>query len=224
MPRLQRIRNPFVRQLLDPVPGLEFYGDPHHRYRYLGEWLPYNVSSVLSFDMSSTQRAAIERTKDGPDGWAERGSTIHRVLCDEFLLGHGSVYDEKWAPWIEPLLDEPLFKGVETLATEYAVCDKIKRVGGSLDFLLRVPDDKRVILGDLKTVSSKKGVSSRRPATAQLQAYRSFLAVHHPLLVVTDLVTVVCGPDKTRIINSDPEGWEEWEDAWGRFNATLPDF
>ena len=212
-----------MRQLLDPVPGLEFFR-LQHRYRLFGEWLPYNVSTVLSFDMSPTQRAAIERTKDGPDGWAERGRTIHRVLCDEFLLGQGSIYDDKWAPWIEPLLDEPLFKGVETLATEYAVCDKIKRIGGSLDFLLRVPDDNRVILGDLKTVSSKKGVSSRRPATAQLQAYRSFLAVHHPSLVVTDLVTVVCGPERTRIINSDPEGWQEWENAWGVFNATIPDF
>ena len=221
MPRLRRIRNPFVRQLLDPVPGLEFY-PLIHRYRLFGEWLPYNVSKVLSFDMSPSQRAAIERTKDGPDGWAERGRTIHRVLCDEYLLGHDSLYDEKWAPWIEPLLDEPLFKGVETLATEYAVCDKIKRIGGSLDFLLR--DDKRVILGDLKTVSSKKGVSSRRPATAQLQAYRSFLSVHEPSLLVTDLVTVVCGPDRTKVISSDPEGWQEWEDAWGRFNATLPDF
>ena len=212
-----------MRQLLDPVPGLEFFR-LQHRYRLFGEWLPYNVSTVLSFNMSPTQRAAIERTKDGPDGWAERGRTIHRVLCDEFLLGQGSIYDDKWAPWIEPLLDEPLFKGVETLATEYAVCDKIKRIGGSLDFLLRVPDDNRVILGDLKTVSSKKGVSSRRPATAQLQAYRSFLAVHHPSLVVTDLVTVVCGPERTRIINSDPEGWQEWENAWGVFNATIPDF
>ena len=221
MPHLRRIRNPFVRQLLDPVPGLEFY-PLIHRYRLFGEWLPYNVSKVLSFDMSPSQRAAIERTKDGPDGWAERGRTIHRVLCDEYLLGHDSLYDEKWAPWIEPLLDEPLFKGVETLATEYAVCDKIKRIGGSLDFLLR--DDKRVILGDLKTVSSKKGVSSRRPATAQLQAYRSFLSVHEPSLLVTDLVTVVCGPDRTKVISSDPEGWQEWEDAWGRFNATLPDF
>ena len=220
---MRRIRKPFVRQLLDPVPGLEFF-PLVHRYRLFGEWLPYNVSSVLSFDMSPSKRAAIERTKDGPDGWAERGRTIHRVLCDEFLRGQGSIYDEKWAPWIEPLLEQPLFKGVETLATEYAVCDKIKRIGGSFDFLLRVHDDNRVILGDLKTVSSKKGVSSRRPATAQLQAYRSFLATHHPSLVVTDLVTVVCGPDRTRIINSDPEGWQEWEDAWGRFNATIPDF
>ena len=111
-----------MRQLLDPVPGLEFY-PLQHKYRLNGEWLPYNVSTVLSFDMSPTQRAAIERTKDGPDGWAERGRTIHRVLCEEFLRGEGSIYDEKWAPWIEPLLDEPLFKGVQTLATEYAVCD-----------------------------------------------------------------------------------------------------
>ena len=127
---MRRIRKAFVRQLLDPVPGLEFF-PLVHRYRLFGEWLPYNVSTVLSYDMSPTQRAAIERTKDGPDGWAERGRTIHRVLCDEFLQGEGSIYDEKWTPWIEPLLDEPLFKGVETLATEYAVCDKIKRVGGS---------------------------------------------------------------------------------------------
>ena len=126
-----------MRQLLDPVPGLEFF-KLQHKYRLNGEWLPYNVSTVLSFDMSPSQRAAIERTKDGPDGWAERGRTIHRVLCDEFLQGEGSIYDEKWTPWVEPLLDEPLFKGVETLATEYAVCDKIKRVGGSFDFLLRL--------------------------------------------------------------------------------------
>ena len=161
----KRIRKSFVRQLLDPVPGLEFY-PLQHRYRLWGEWLPYNVSNVLSFDMShSVQRAAIERTKDGPDGWAVRGKTIHRVLCDEFLLGHDPVYDEKWAPWIEPLLEQPLFKGGDTGA-EYAVCDKIKRVGGSFDFLLRTtdPNDKRVILGDLKTVSSK-GSLQQTPST-----------------------------------------------------------
>ncbi len=122
-----------MRQPLDPVPGLEFY-PLQHKYRLNGEWLPYNVSTVLSFDMSPTQRAAIERTKDGPDGWAERGRTIHRVLCEEFLRGEGSIYDEKWAPWIEPLLDEPLFKGVQTLATEYASATRSSELAAALIF------------------------------------------------------------------------------------------
>ncbi len=219
MPRLQRIRNPFVRQLLDPVPGLKFY-PLQHKYRLFGEWLPWNVSTVLSWDMAPAQRAAIERTRGGPDGWEIRGRTLHRVL-ERYLLGEPDIVDDRWTPWIEPLLDQPLFKGVEVLAVEYPVCDKIKRVGGSLDFLLRRGDS--VILGDLKTVSSKKGVSSRRPATAQLQAYHSFLCSSHRLFV-TDMVTVVCGPDKTVVRETDPNGWQEWEDAWGRFHATQPDF
>ena len=221
MPRLQRIRNPFVRQLLDPVPGLEFY-ELQHKYRLNGEWLPYNVSTVLSWDMSPAQRAAIERTRGGLDGWEIRGWTLHRVL-KRHLLGEPDIVDDRWTPWIEPLLDQPLFKGVEVLAVEYPICDKIKRVGGSLDFLLRRGDS--VILGDLKTVSSKKVVSSRKPATAQLAAYQSMLASLHPRLMITDLVTVVCGPERTRIINSDAEtAWQQWEEAWGRFHATQPDF
>lgn len=176
--------------------------------------------------MPAAQRAAIERTKEGPDGWEIRGRTLHRVL-ERHLLGEPDIVDDRWTPWIEPLLDQPLFKGVEVLAVEYPICDKIKRVGGSLDFLLRPtdPDDNRVILGDLKTVSSKKGVSSRKPATAQLAAYQSMLASLHPRLMITDLVTVVCGPERTRIINSDAEtAWQQWEEAWGRFHATQPDF
>jgi hypothetical protein len=212
-----------VRQLLDPVPGLEFY-ELQHKYRLDGEWLPYNVSTVLSWDMPAAQRAAIERTKEGPDGWEIRGRTVHRSL-QRHLLGEPDIVDSRWTPWIEPLLDQPLFKGVEVLAVEYPICDKIKRVGGSLDFLLRPtdPDDNRLILGDLKTVSSRKAVSSRRPATAQLQAYHSFLCSTHRLSI-TDMVTVVCGPDKTVVRESDPNGYEEWLDAWGRFQAQQPDF
>ncbi len=207
--------------LLKPVPGLDFF-ELQHKYRLDGEWLPYNVSTVLSWDMSPAQRAAIERTKEGPDGWEIRGRTLHRVL-KRHLLGEPDIVDDRWTPWIEPLLNEPLFKGVEVLAVEYSICDKIKRVGGSLDFLLRRGDS--VILGDLKTVSSKKVVSSRKPATAQLAAYQSMLASLHPRLMITDLVTVVCGPERMRIINSDAEtAWQDWEEAWGRFQASQPDF
>jgi len=210
-----------VTPLLKPVPGLDFF-ELQHKYRLDGEWLPYNVSTVLSWDMSPAQRAAIERTKEGPDGWEIRGRTLHRVL-KRHLLGEPDIVDDRWTPWIEPLLNEPLFKGVEVLAVEYSICDKIKRVGGSLDFLLRRGDS--VILGDLKTVSSKKVVSSRKPATAQLAAYQSMLASLHPRLMITDLVTVVCGPERMRIINSDAEtAWQDWEEAWGRFQASQPDF
>ena len=178
--------------------------------------------------MPAAQRAAIERTKEGPDGWFIRGRDDSTECWKASPAKENQTsLMSRWTPWIEPLLDQPLFKGVEVLAVEYPICDKIKRVGGTLDFLLRPtdPDDNRVILGDLKTVSSKKGVSSRKPATAQLAAYQSMLASLHPRLMITDLVTVVCGPERTRIINSDAEtAWQHWEEAWGRFHATQPDF
>ena len=79
MPRLQRIRNPFVRQLLDPVPGLEFY-PLIHRYRYKGEWLPYSVTQVIDHDLKPFLRAQFEKTKDGPDGWKARGDAVHKAV------------------------------------------------------------------------------------------------------------------------------------------------
>ena len=221
MPRLQRIRKSFVRQLLDPVPGLESYPEIH-RYRLNGEWLPWSVNQVLSFDMSPIARDRIEATKHGPDGWLERGKTIHACLEHKLLTGQQQGND-KWAAWLEPLYDCDLFKDAETLATEYVVCDKLKRVGGTFDFLLRKGDS--VILGDLKTVSSKKGVSSRKPATAQLAAYQSMMASLHSSLVITDLVTVVSGPERTRVIWSDAKtAWVEWIESWGRFSCTQPDW
>ena len=123
-----------MRQLLDAVPGLEFFplvqpntGSTGNGCHTTSAPCCPSICHPLNGLQSSAQKMALMAGLRG-------GRTIHRVLCDEFLQGHGSVYDEKWAPWIEPLLEHPLFKGVETLATEYAVCDKIKRVGGSFDF------------------------------------------------------------------------------------------
>jgi len=215
--------------MLDSVPGLEFFPIPH-RYRYMGQWVPHSVTQVLGFDMSPSKRQAIDRTKDGPDGWEIRGNTCHKAL-DQYLgsmklqNGHGVIYEDRWADWIDPLLDHPIFKGVEVLATEYAVYDKHKNCAGSFDFLLRTTssDDKRIILGDLKTVSSKKALAARKPADAQLAAYQSMLVSAHRTLVVTDLVTVVCGPGETRILYTDVEtAWTHWDEAWGRYSVTLP--
>lgn len=211
---------------LKPVPGLEFYPEVHG-YRLDGEWLPWSVTQVLSYDMPAYKKRIIEATKDGPDGWLARGTRIHECLEHKLLTGE-QLADKKWAAWLEPLYDCDLFKGAETLAAEYVMCDKIKRVGGTADFILRIPSQNgsadRVVLGDLKTVSRTDRVHDRELPIAQLQAYRSFLAVHAPFLNVTDLVTVVCGPDLTEVRSQDPDGWLEWDEAFGKFQACHSDF
>jgi len=82
-----------------------------------------------------------------------------------------------------------------------------------------------VILGDLKTVSSKKAIAARKPATAQLGAYMSCLAINQPSITVGMCVTVISGPEKVKCIKQDPEECvEAWEKAWGVFQATQPQF
>ena len=212
--------NEFV---LDPIKGLEFFADAH-RYRWRNNWVLHNVSEVVSHDMSPFARDAMEKYKHGPDGWLVRGDTIHRSL-DRYLRGEVDLHSDKWSPWIDTLLSDQLFQGIETLATEYRVVDRYNSVGGSLDFLVRFKDDKNfVILGDLKTVSSKKAVSSRKPATAQLGAYAKFLSQFHPKLIVTECVTVVSGPEKCKVIRQSPEDdcIPAWEKCWGKFQALQP--
>ena len=211
--------------MLEPVPGLEFFPGPH-RYRKDGLWVPHSVTQVLSFDMSPSKREAIERTKGGPDGWEARGNAVHKAL-DQYLgsmklqNGHGVIYDDRWADWIDPLLDHPIFKGVEVLANEFAVYDAKKNCAGSFDFLLRT-EDNRIVLGDLKTVSSRTALAKRQAAHSQLAAYQSMLATHTSL-VVTDLVTVIAGPGEVRILNTDVEdAWTYWDEAWNRYAVTLP--
>lgn len=211
--------------MLEPVSGLEFFPGPH-RYRMNGLWVPHSVTQVLSFDMSPSKREAIERTKGGPDGWEARGNACHKAL-DQYLgsmklqNGHGVIYDDRWADWIDPLLDHPIFKGVEVLANEFAVYDAKKNCAGSFDFLLRT-EDNRIVLGDLKTVSSRTALAKRQAAHSQLAAYQSMLATHTSL-VVTDLVTVIAGPGEVRTLSTDVEdAWTYWDEAWNRYAVTLP--
>ena len=214
--------------VLELIQDLTFHEDLH-RYRYQGQWLAESVSGVVSFDMSPRQREAIERTKDGPDGWAVRGETIHGWL-EGLLKGVEPAIEDRWTPWLDPLRSDPLFADFELLATEYRLCDAKRSVGGSFDFLLRRRDsgpekDWPVVLGDLKTVSSRKAVSSRKPATAQLGAYLSMMQQHHPRLWISECVTVVAGPERCRVIQQTPdECAAAWEDAWGRFECVQPDF
>ena len=107
------------------------------------------------------------------------------------------------------------------MATEYRVVDPLKNCAGSFDFLVR--KNGVIQIGDLKTVSSKKAVAARKPATAQLGAYSSFLARQG---VYPDLaVTIVVGPEKVKVVEqSVGTCLQAWEDSFGKFQATQPDF
>ena len=207
--------------MLDPIPDLEFFEDMH-RYKYLNEWLPYSVTQVLSHDMPEDVRQKIADTKDGPDGWQIRGNTVHNAL-EAFLTGRPVIYGD-FEEWITPLMSSWLFKESEVLAVEYRMCDRIKRIGGSTDFILKTTKG-ATVLGDLKTVGSPPAVDRRKPADEQLGAYTTMLSGFPGMPYIDKCVTVVAGPGKTRIMTSDPgECAAKWLEAWGKFEAAEVQF
>jgi len=205
--------------MIEPLPDLKFFKD-EHRYRWQEQWCAFNVSDVLDISLTPFSRSMIEKHKHGPDGWAVRGETIHDWL-EQHLKGEQPLVPEKWSSWINALLDQDFFNGAEILATEYRVVDPAKNCAGSFDFLIK--KNGLIQIGDLKTVSSKKAVATRKPATAQLGAYASMLSVQgiYPEIAVT----IVVGPEKVKVIEqSVGTCLEAWEEAWGKFQATQPDF
>jgi hypothetical protein len=225
-PRMAHIRQRRNPLLLNPIEGLTFHED-RHLYRYKGEWLSTSISQVTDVDLKPAQRAAFEKYKDGPDGWKIRGETIHKCL-HLHLTGQPQAYDDKWSPWVETLLTDKVFQGVTTLASEYQLCLRTdtESIGGTLDFLLAYDDDPSFrILGDLKTVSSAKGVSSRKPNLGQLGGYLRMLQMHHPSLYVSQCITVVSGPEKVKVREHDPqECLDAWDAALARYQALQFDF
>ena len=212
--------NEFVQ---DPIPDLVFFPDAH-RYMWRSDWVLHNVSEVVSHDMSPFAKDAMEKHRHGPDGWELRGRVLHRVL-QAHLENQPSVHEDRWDPWIEPLLSDPLFQGIETVATEYLLVDRYRSVCGSTDFVIRHKDDPTfVILGDLKTVSSKKAVSSRKSPMAQLGAYARMWQQWHPEVRITECVTVISGPEKCKVRRHSPENdcIPAWEECWGKFQALQP--
>ncbi len=210
--------------LLEPIPELDFF-EKQHRYRWRKNWILDNVSDVLQGELHPFAKKRIEETKHGEDGWLVRGEIIHRSL-DRHLRGEADTHDDRWSPWIDALLGDELFQGIETLASEYRVVDRFNSVAGSFDFLIRHKDDPGfVILGDLKSVSSAKAVSSRKPATGQLGAYTKMLGQHFGHITVTQCVTVVSGPDKVKVIREEPQDCiNAWEEAYGRHQAKYAAF
>ena len=219
MPILCRNCNPL---LLEPIPELDFF-EEQHRYRWRDNWILENVSDVLQSELNAFAKKKIEETKHGEDGWLVRGRTIHRSL-DRYLRGEVDMHDDKWSDWIDALLDNELFQGIETLATEFRVVDRFNSVAGSFDFLIKQKDG-MTVLGDLKTVSSAKAVSGRKPATGQLGAYTKMLGQHFGHITVTQCVTVVSGPDKVKVIREEPQDCiNAWEEAYGRHQAKYAAF
>ena len=209
--------------MLDPIPDLVHYPGAHC-YMWRDDWVMHNVSEVVSHDMSPFAKDAMEKHRQGPDGWELRGRVLHRQL-QAHLLGEPSVAEDRWDAWLDPLFAEPRFQGIETLATEYLLVDRYRPVAGSTDFIVRYKDDPSfVLLGDLKTVSSTKAVTSRKSPLAQLGAYARMFQKWHPRIKITGCVTVISGPDKCKVRMHSPEDdcIPAWEECWGKFEAQLP--
>lgn len=213
---------PDAGHLLPPVEGLMF-DDRAHRYCFRGDWLPFSVTGVIS-DLSDAARKQIERTKDGPDGWELRGTTVHGIL-ERHLRGiaaeglTGVIYEDRWSEWAEPLLDHWLFRDCTVLAIEMALCDPRKRVGGSFDFLVRTAEG-QTILGDLKTVSSAAALKARKPATAQLGAYMSMLCCWWPTITIDRCATLVSAPGECELKVQEPACCiAAWQEAWEKHQA-----
>jgi hypothetical protein len=207
---------------LPPIADLEF-DEKAHRYCYRGDWFPWSSTGIVS-DLSPAAKRKIEATREGPDGWEIRGNSVHSIL-EQYLLGiasggeSGVMYEARWEPWAEPLLTHWLFQGCTVLGCEYRMCDPLKRVGGSGDFLIRLASG-LVIFGDLKSVGNAAALKSRKPATAQLGSYVSMLAHWWPTLQIDKVGTLVSAPGECEWKPGDPgEAVEAWDEAWERHQA-----
>ena len=86
-----------------------------------------SVSDVLRYFMDEDQKAAIERYREGENGWEKRGKELHAIL-EKLLNGEKIKAEGKFADWIDALINCDLFKNSEILATEFALCDEEKSI------------------------------------------------------------------------------------------------
>ena len=208
--------------MLPTIKELQYYPE-QHRYRYKGDWLLNNVSSVIGYFIDEASMAFIEKYREGPKGWEKRGKDIH-AYTDDFLQKKNPKDLPDWEDWTKAIREQDFFKGSILFATEYALCDEGRSLGGSFDFLLQEQEG-RTLLGDLKTCSSLKAAKSRKPATEQLGAYASMIKLHHPEVVIDKCCTVVSGPKLCRVIEQEvDECIEKWEETWLEYDILNNDF
>ena len=212
--------------MLESDPLITFH-ETIHRYQYGDHWMINSVTRVID-DLTAEARERIAATKDGPDGWEIRGNTVHAALEQHLLKLAGRdvapiEFDERWTPWIEPMVNHWIWDGCTVEAVELRLCDPQKSLGGSLDFIIKDENGRR-ILADAKSVSSAKAVETRKPADQQLGGYLQMLIDSHQY-GVEQCGTLVVGPGVTRMKPSNPDDClAAWLDAWMKFDAQQPDF
>ena len=177
-----------------------------HCYMWRGDWVLHNVSEVVSHDMSPFAKDAMEKHRHGPDGWELRGRVLHRVLQASLRT---SLLCMKTAGIRGLNRCWPILCSRALRRWPRSICwlTAIGRLLAACDFVIRHKDDPTfVILGDLKTVSSKKAVSSRKftagPALAPMRACGCNC---FPKVRITECVTVISGPEKCKVRRHSPE-------------------
>ena len=166
-------------QLLEPLPI--HFDEQAHRYCWTptGHWMKHSITKVIN-TKSQKEMEQINKTKDGPQGWALRGTTIHRFM--ELFLTTGDPGElGPWAEYIEPAIKHRLWRTYEPVACEYRVADLQRSIGGSFDALLRNKDDGRLVLLDFKSQSNAD--AKKYSVAKQLGGYTHLLQQHHPLII-----------------------------------------
>ena len=198
--------------MLAPLSELRF--DPeNHDYFVHDIKLQGSVTEVCS---KPSQRA-IETFNKTRHIWEPRGNSVHDAL-ECFLLGKEVEMPFAYEDWIEPLLNHSFFNDVEVLAAEYRLYDIERRLGGSLDFLIKTKKG-GIIVGDLKTVGKTKGAAKKRAsAKAQLGAYSRMLMQHKLVPFVDQCVTVISAPDEVvireNLVSDCITSWDKALKSW----------
>jgi hypothetical protein len=165
--------------MLEPLPI--HFDQEAHRYCWTptGQKMQHSITKVVS-SKTAKELEQINKFKDGPQGWAIRGNTIHH--CMEMFLTTGDPGDMgDFAHFIEPALKHRLWQTYEPVACEYRLVDLTRLIGGSFDALLRNKDDGRLVLIDFKTQGNADG--KKYDISKQLGGYTHLLQQHHPLLI-----------------------------------------
>lgn len=171
--------SPQRQPLLEPLP---IHFDPiAHKYQWMptGHWMAHSITKVVN-KKTPKEMEQINKTKDGPQGWAIRGREVH-ALMERFLLTGDPGEMGDYATYIEPAMKHRLWQTYEPIACEYRLADLQRSIGGSFDCLLRNKDDGRLVLVDFK--SQAKPDAKPYPVGLQLGGYCHLLQQHHPMLI-----------------------------------------
>ena len=142
---------------IQPIPGLEFFEGPH-KYRYLGEWIPYSMTQVTKGrDSYFTKTLALP--PDDPErinleAAIKRGNAVHKAL-EQFNLGQG-ITPNDYGEWIEPVITNDFWSRWRPVpgGVELSLIDPrpSHRIAGRCDLLVyNIDDPQQIAIVDYKT-------------------------------------------------------------------------